>query len=36
VRIFRVEGEGFTPVTDWFNAYRDIVWQQVKAAEKTQ
>jgi branched-chain amino acid transport system substrate-binding protein len=36
VRIFRVEGNGFVPVTDWFNAYRDIVWQQVKAAEKTQ
>ena len=36
VRIFRVEGDGFVPVTDWFNAYRDIVWQQVKAAEKTQ
>jgi branched-chain amino acid transport system substrate-binding protein len=36
VRIFRVKGDGFTPVTDWFNAYRDVVWQQVKAAEKTQ
>ena len=36
VRIFRVQGDGFVPVTDWFNAYRDIVWQQVKAAEKTQ
>jgi len=36
VRIFRVEGNGFVPVTDWFNAYRDIVWQQVKAAEQTQ
>jgi branched-chain amino acid transport system substrate-binding protein len=36
VRIFRVKGEGFVPVTDWFNAYRDVVWQQVKAAEQTQ
>jgi branched-chain amino acid transport system substrate-binding protein len=36
VRIFRVKGNGFTPVTDWFNAYREVVWQQVKAAEKTQ
>jgi branched-chain amino acid transport system substrate-binding protein len=36
VRIFRVKGNGFVPVTPWFNAYRDIVWQQVKAAEQTQ
>jgi branched-chain amino acid transport system substrate-binding protein len=36
VRIFRVKGEGLVPVTDWFNAYRDVVWQQVKAAEQTQ
>jgi hypothetical protein len=31
-----VKGEGLVPVTDWFNAYRDVVWQQVKAAEQTQ
>jgi branched-chain amino acid transport system substrate-binding protein len=36
VRIFRVKGEGFVPLTDWFNAYRDVVWAQVKAAERTQ
>ena len=36
VRIFQVKGEGFVPVTGWFNAYRDVVWQQVKAAEETQ
>ncbi|MBV8119696.1 MAG: ABC transporter substrate-binding protein [Alphaproteobacteria bacterium] len=36
VRIFRVKGNGFVPVTPWFNAYRDVVWQQVKAAEQTQ
>jgi len=33
VRIFRVQGEGFVPVTNWFNAYRDAVWKAVKAAE---
>ena len=33
VRIFRVQGEGLVPVTDWFNAYRDAVWKAVKAAE---
>ena len=33
VRIFRVQGNGFVPVTDWFNAYRDAVWKAVKAAE---
>lgn len=36
VRIFKVKGNGFVPVTDWFGAYRDVVWQQVKAAEQTQ
>jgi branched-chain amino acid transport system substrate-binding protein len=36
VRIFQVKGNGLVPVTDWFNAYRDVVWQQVKAAEQTQ
>jgi branched-chain amino acid transport system substrate-binding protein len=36
VRIFRVKGNGFVPMTDWFGAYRDVVWQQVKAAEQTQ
>jgi branched-chain amino acid transport system substrate-binding protein len=36
VRIFQVKGNGFVPETGWFNAYRDVVWQQVKAAEQTQ
>ncbi len=36
VRIFQVKGEKLVPETDWFRAYRDIVWDQVKAAEKTQ
>jgi branched-chain amino acid transport system substrate-binding protein len=36
VRIFQVKGDKFVPETDWFRAYRDVVWDQVKAAEKTQ
>ena len=36
VRIFQIRGEGYVPVTGWFGAYRDVVWQQVKAAEQTQ
>jgi branched-chain amino acid transport system substrate-binding protein len=36
VRIFQVKGNKLVPETDWFRAYRDIVWDQVKAAEKTE
>jgi branched-chain amino acid transport system substrate-binding protein len=36
VRIFQVKGEKLVPETDWFRAYRDVVWEQVKAAEKTE
>ena len=36
VRIFQVQGGKFVPETDWFRAYRDVVWDQVKAAEKTE
>ena len=36
VRIFQVKDEKLVPETDWFRAYRDVVWDQVKAAEKTQ
>jgi branched-chain amino acid transport system substrate-binding protein len=32
VRIFQVKGEGFTPRTQWFRAYRDLV---VSTARKT-
>lgn len=30
VRIFRVEGEGFKPVTEWMRGYRDVVMEMVK------
>jgi len=36
VRIFKVHDGKLVPETGWFNAYRDLVWQQVKAAEKTE
>jgi branched-chain amino acid transport system substrate-binding protein len=36
VRIFQVHDGKFVPATDWFRAYRDLVMQQVKAAEKTE
>ncbi|HYZ40391.1 MAG TPA: hypothetical protein VE687_07175, partial [Stellaceae bacterium] len=36
VRIFQVKGEKLVPETDWFRAYRDLVWDQVKASEKTE
>ena len=36
VRIFRVQGDKFVPQTDWFRAYRDVVMNAVKTAEKTE
>ncbi len=36
VRIFRVHDGKFDPATDWFHGYRDMVWQTVKIAEKTE
>ena len=29
VRIFKVEGEGFVPMTDWMHGYREVVMQLV-------
>ena len=31
VRIFKVEGEGFTPMTEWMHGYRELVVEMVKA-----
>ena len=31
VQIFEVKGEGFVPVTEWFQGYRDIVMEMVLA-----
>ncbi len=36
VKVFTVKGNGFVPATDWFRAYRDVVWNAVKTAEKTE
>lgn len=36
VKVFTVKGNGFVPATDWYRAYRDVVWNAVKTAEKTQ
>jgi len=36
VRVFTVKGNGFTPSTDWFHAYRDVVMKTVKEAEKVE
>jgi len=30
VRIFRVEGEGFVPATDWMHGYREVVMELVQ------
>ena len=31
VRIFRVEGQGFKPITEWMHGYRDVVVEMVKS-----
>ena len=31
VQIFEVKGEGFVPVTEWFQGYRDVVMEMVLA-----
>jgi branched-chain amino acid transport system substrate-binding protein len=31
VRVFRVEGDGFKPATDWIKGYRDTVMEMVRA-----
>jgi branched-chain amino acid transport system substrate-binding protein len=36
VRVFKVHGGKFVPEGDWFRAYRDLVMQTVKVAEKTE
>jgi branched-chain amino acid transport system substrate-binding protein len=36
VRVFKVKGGKFVPEGPWFRAYRDVVMQTVKIAEKTQ
>jgi branched-chain amino acid transport system substrate-binding protein len=36
VRVFRVHDGKFVPVDDWFQAYRDVVSDTVKVAEKTE
>lgn len=33
VRIFRVEGDGFTPVSDWMHGYREVVMEMVRKGE---
>ena len=35
VKVFTVKGDGFVPATDWVRAYREVVWNAVKTAEKT-
>jgi len=29
VRVFQVKGDGYVPVTEWFNAYREIVFELI-------
>ncbi len=36
VQVFKVQGGKFVPQGDWFRAYRDLVMQTVKVAQKTE
>ena len=35
MKVCTVKGDGVVPATDWFRAYRVVVWNAVKTAEKT-